>query len=81
MAGVFDLSVSLAWLRFSIHGSIKCSSLASGRTASIAGIFSRNRSAMNHWRTFDTDIVFTLRLPPLAGGFAGNSSMGRFARN
>jgi hypothetical protein len=39
MAGVSDLSVSPAWLRFSTHGSIKCSSLASGRTASIADIF------------------------------------------
>ena len=77
MAGVSDLSVSPAWLRFSIHGSIKCSSLASGRTAAIAGIFSRNRSAMNHWRAFDTDIVVPLRLPPLAGGFASGSSKGR----
>jgi hypothetical protein len=81
MAGVSDLSVSPAWLRLSIHGSIKCSSLASGRTASIAGILTRNRSAMNHWRTFDTDIVVPLRLPPLAGGFASGSSKGRFARS
>jgi hypothetical protein len=85
MAGVSDLSVSPAWLRLSIHGSIhgsiKCSSLVSGRTASIAGILSRNRSTMNHWGTFNTDIVVPLHLPPLAARFASGSSKGRFARS